>query len=289
MAYAPCSIQTLFNGVGKAYFKVEESLKEATDQSLYEALSRLGESADAQVWSSVTDKGRTPPALLKVTGWLEHLPQVRDSRRLREAALALKDKHKDGELGGILSGLDKAVDRHFERGRTVLDGHGSRLTLLKTIIYGSNIPSEGAKHWRTVPADNQQYPAIIKQWMASIFRANIGQTEPHTFVFVLSEEQRSRFLDLQSALRTNENSGIEVDSCYQAFVWSIVTATVGRDWKDVTQRFMWLRALRPCGNFYSAASFTPDLAKIKYFIRQTTLLQAFIGGTQAEGEESDVE
>ena len=55
-------------------------------------------------------------------------------------------------------------------------------------------------------------------------------------------------------------------------------------WTDVIQQWIWLKALRPDGNFYPASSFTPDLAKLKYIMRQTVLIQAFIEHFQDDEE-----
>ena len=62
---------------------------------------------------------------------------------LREKALALKGKHKEDELGGILQGLAAVVDQIFERRRSVLEGWGCKLTAQKMLMYGASIPSEG--------------------------------------------------------------------------------------------------------------------------------------------------
>lgn len=64
------------------------------------------------------------------------------NRTLHADALALKARWKEDELGGILPGLKEAVDRIFESGQTMLNGHSSKLTLLKLLIHGKNIPSE---------------------------------------------------------------------------------------------------------------------------------------------------
>ena len=55
-------------------------------------------------------------------------------------------------------------------------------------------------------------------------------------------------------------------------------------WTDVIQQWIWLKALWPNENFYPASTFTPDLAKLKYIMRQTTLIQAFIEPFQDDKE-----
>jgi hypothetical protein len=48
------------------------------------------------------------------------------------------------------------------------------------------------------------------------------------------------------------------------------------------QQWVWLRALHTDGNFSGAASLTLDLAKLKYVMRQTMLLQVFIDQPESE-------
>lgn len=142
--HRPCKVQTLFQGLGKAYFEVQPEAKEPEGSRLRDALSKVGASSDGSGEAAIaTDQDRTPPALLRVTGWNDHLPDVRAKRTLRANALALKAKRKADELGGILPGLDAAVDKVFERGRTVLNGRSSKLTVLKLLMHGEDIPSEG--------------------------------------------------------------------------------------------------------------------------------------------------
>lgn len=142
--YRPCAIQALFNSIGKVFFEVRDILPNENDIAILQAaLMDVGTSCNDGTAVIATDKDRTPPALLRVTGWGDYLPQVRASRTLRERALALKDRLKADELGSILQVLPAAVNGLFKLGRTLLDGHSSKLTALKVIIHGANIPSEG--------------------------------------------------------------------------------------------------------------------------------------------------
>ncbi|KAG6371993.1 hypothetical protein JVT61DRAFT_9012 [Boletus reticuloceps] len=143
--YSPCNLQALFNSVGKVFFQVLDGLARDKDVALrHMALLDVGMSWNVDGTAAIaTDKDRTPPALLRVTGWADYLPQVRASRGLRAKALALKDRLKPDELGGILQGLAEAVNGLFRLGQTLLNGRSSKLTALKIIIHGANIPSEG--------------------------------------------------------------------------------------------------------------------------------------------------
>ena len=135
--------QTLFQGLGKAYFEVQPEAKEPEGSRLQDALSKVGASSDRSGEAAIaTNQDRTPPALLRVTGWNNHLPDVRAKRTLCTNTLALKAKRKVDKLSGILPGLDAAVDKVFKRGCTVLNGRSSKLTVLKLLMHGEGIPSE---------------------------------------------------------------------------------------------------------------------------------------------------
>jgi hypothetical protein len=47
-------------------------------------------------------------------------------------------------------------------------------------------------------------------------------------------------------------------------------------WANPIKRAIWLRALRPDGNFCEVSVLTPDLAKLKYFCNMTSLLEALM-------------
>ena len=110
--------------------------------------------------------------------------------------------------------------------------------------------------------------AILRSYLTS--SSFIGD---FSFTFFLSTQQQSALQALVDALRQKEQDGAMRSS--QDFLWTIVSAKDQGGWTDVIQQWMWLKALRPDGNFYPASSFTPDLAKLKYVMRQTVLIQAF--------------
>lgn len=139
-----------------------------------------------------------------------------------------------------------------------------------------------AKHWKPVPASNEQYSAMVNELLAAILRSSSLPSTSEGFKFVLSGEQQSSLQELEDALKKKDADGAA--SCCQKLLWSIVSAKGGDPWQDVTQQWVWLRALRPDGNFYGAGALTPDLAKLKYMMRQTTLLQAFVEQPESEEE-----
>ncbi|KAG1788380.1 uncharacterized protein HD556DRAFT_1312140, partial [Suillus plorans] len=67
---------------------------------------------------------------------------------------------------------------------------------------------------------------------------------------------------------------------YHNLAWSLVDADpdlcVVDRWANPIKRAIWLRALRPDGNFCEASTLTPDLAKLKYFCNITSLLEALM-------------
>jgi hypothetical protein len=67
---------------------------------------------------------------------------VRGDRKRRRAALDLKSQHTNDEHNGIFVRLAVAVDHHFEKASTILEGHPHKLTLAKILIHGKNIPRE---------------------------------------------------------------------------------------------------------------------------------------------------
>lgn len=143
-----------------------------------------------------------------------------------------------------------------------------------------------AKHWTPMPVSNKEYPwfvkelvtAILRSWSVTLMRDSDG------FIFVMSQEQESSLRALEGALRNRDTDRALAVSCCQSFLWEVVSAKDKGGWTDVTQQWVWLRALRADGNFYGASSLTPDLAKIKYLIRQMALLQAFVEPLGSEGE-----
>ncbi|KAG6371343.1 hypothetical protein JVT61DRAFT_9539 [Boletus reticuloceps] len=278
--YSPCNLQALFNSVGKVFFQVLDGLVRDKDVALqHMALLDVGMSWNVDGTAVIaTDKDRTPPALLRVTSWADYLPQVRASHGLRAKTLALKDRLKPDELGGILQGLAEAVNSLFRLGQTLLNGRSSKLTALKIIIHGANIPSAGATHWTPLPESNQNYSRFLTEMLTVILRSHLRASSKTTttvagFSFFLSTQQTSSLQVLAEALGRKERDGV-LQHC-QDFLWKVVSAKDRGDWTDVIQQWTWLKALRPDRNFYPASSFTPDLAKLKYMIRQTVLIQAF--------------
>jgi hypothetical protein len=137
-------VQTLFQDLGKAYFEMQADVKEGEDSDVWDTLIKVGASSDRNREAAIaTDTDQTPPALLRVTGWNDHLPNVCFNKTVCTNALALKANCKPHKLGGILPGLNTMVNTIFELTHTLLNGHSRRLTVLKPLMHREDIPSEG--------------------------------------------------------------------------------------------------------------------------------------------------
>ncbi|KIK75614.1 hypothetical protein PAXRUDRAFT_18839 [Paxillus rubicundulus Ve08.2h10] len=148
VTHRPCKVQTLFHG----------DLGTALDQLVSSVMNGGNVTPDATC---------TPDALLRVTGWEDFMPEARGQKKKREVLMALKDKHSPEELDGLLSRLSLTVNLHFEAGWVVLDRHGCRFTVLKTLIHGANIPSE----WSAVSRRVDKHELMF---------GNNDSTEPNT-------------------------------------------------------------------------------------------------------------
>lgn len=120
--------------------------------------------------------------------------------------------------------------------------------------------------------------------LSAILRSHLAASSPTdpSFSFFLSPQQQSTLEALLEALRQKHTA--DAVECCQSFLWTVVSAKDQGGWTDVIQQWIWLKALRPDGNFYPASSFTPDLAKLKYIMRQTVLIQAFVEHFQDDEE-----
>ncbi|KAG6379837.1 hypothetical protein JVT61DRAFT_10386 [Boletus reticuloceps] len=117
--------------------------------------------------------------------------------------------------------------------------------------------------------------------LTAILRSQLGtQTGSTTgadasFSFILSTGQRSSLQALKEALQQKERDQDQETQCCQDFLWMLILAKDRGGWTDVIQQWIWLKVLHPDGNFYPVTSLTPDLAKLKYLMCQTVLIQAF--------------
>jgi hypothetical protein len=64
---------------------------------------------------------------------------------------------------------------------------------------------------------------------------------------------------------------------FHHFMWSLMDGPSfhgGQPWGNVIQRFIWLKALQPDGEFYEATDLALDLTKLKYWVNSTALIHA---------------
>jgi hypothetical protein len=128
--------------VGNKYFEVGEGLAPATTPNLRDALERsfLSTLEPAAVVSADTERERTP--LIRFMAWDTFREDIRQDPKRNRAAHDIKSHHTDIEHDGIFVRLADAVDHHFEKAATILDGNPHRLTLAKILVHGENIPRE---------------------------------------------------------------------------------------------------------------------------------------------------
>jgi hypothetical protein len=137
-----CKVQQLFAGIGKKYFEVGEGLAPGVPPNLRDTLKRsfLSTLESAMVVPMNTDRERTP--LVRFMAWDTFGMDIRGDPKRRRAALDLKSQHTSDEHNGIFVRLAVAVDHHFEKASTILEGHPHKLTLAKILVHGKNIPRE---------------------------------------------------------------------------------------------------------------------------------------------------
>jgi hypothetical protein len=119
---------------------------------------------------------------------------------------------------------------------------------------------------------------MIVQFLRAIVRLHIQIGHGSNFSFQLDDAQEHAL----TALITHLNSTDDVldekaITRLHEFLWSLMNSSSfhkGAPWANVIQRFIWLRALRRDGNFYEVTDYTPDLAKLKYFLNGTSLVHA---------------
>lgn len=112
---------------------------------------------------------------------------------------------------------------------------------------------------------------------------------PSKFSFQLDPAQEHALVALLAHMNFSNNVLDETAiTMLHEFLWSLINADSfhkGEPWANVIQRFIWLKALRRDGNFYEVTDYTPDLAKLKYFLNSTCLLHALWYQRESELDE----
>jgi len=132
----------MFTGVGNSYFEVAANLESGGSPDLRSSLSRLLEPRleAALVTAPSTERERTP--LIRFMGWDLVMQDVRNIAKQRAAVNLTKEKHNEEEHGGIFVRLREAVEDHFLKAFTILDGHPHRFTILKIMFHGRSVPRD---------------------------------------------------------------------------------------------------------------------------------------------------
>ncbi|KAG2121482.1 hypothetical protein DEU56DRAFT_927410 [Suillus clintonianus] len=278
VCHRPCKVQRLFTGVGGSFFEIGQKILPGARPNLKETLKAtfLPAIDVPLVVPADTERERTP--LVKFMGWDKFQNDVRMNPAQRRAAEQIKKKHTEEEHGGIFPRLAIAIQDHFVRAATILDGHPQRLSLAKILIHGDAIPRESNSHWKPISAENSEYANFMLQLFRNIIRIHLGFALD--FSFSLSALQTRRLEDLLTVLRDEAASPRKRMIAYHDLAWSFVNTDPSLcatdHWGNPIQRAIWLRALRADGNFCEANILTPDLAKIKYLCNMTSLLEALM-------------
>jgi hypothetical protein len=141
-----------------------------------------------------------------------------------------------------------------------------------------NHPLLHRDYWSPVSENNTSYCDMIVQFLRAIIRLHAQDGHPSNFSFQLDDAQKHALVALITHMDFTGNVlDDKAITRLHEFLWSLMNASSfhkGERWANVIQRFIWLRALRRDGNFYEATDYTPDLAKLKYFLNGTSLVHA---------------
>ncbi|KAG2062723.1 hypothetical protein BDR04DRAFT_1123747, partial [Suillus decipiens] len=183
----------------------------------------------------------------------------------------LKSQHRPEEFQGFLTALDSLVKAYFRMAPEVLEGNPQRFTICKLLLHGDDIKKDSE---------------LIVQFLRAILRLHLTPDHPSKFSFGLHANQidalrafvvcidrsdRDENLDLGG-----DGDGDGMKKLHE-FLWTLMDGAsvhAEENWANVIQRFIWFKALRRDGNFYESTDFTPDLAKLKYFVNSTCLIHA---------------
>ncbi|KAG1846986.1 hypothetical protein DFJ58DRAFT_843305 [Suillus subalutaceus] len=268
--------QQLFDSVGRTYFMVDPNdslqnkdlakvLNDTFVPSLYVPV----------VQPSLSPEERRP--LIKAMSWDVFMPNLRSDPAQVKAIQKLKEKHSPAECHGVLSALKDLMQAHMDMAATILDGNPHKLTLAKALLNGSNVTDKSV-YWVPISDNNTSYCDTIVQFLRAIVRLRFQNDHPSKFSFQLDPAQEQTLVALITHMNDSNNSLDETAiTRLHEFLWSLMNAESfhkGEPWENVIQRFIWLRALRQDGNFYEATDYTPDLAKLKYFLNSTCIVHA---------------
>ncbi|KAG2358663.1 hypothetical protein BDR07DRAFT_1489182 [Suillus spraguei] len=284
MTYEEAFIQQLFESVGRVYFVVIQPppFEKAIDIRKVLANS-FPPSVDipAVPRAAVPDEERR--SLIKVMAWDCFMQDVRCQKSQVKILEALKGQHRPEEFNGFFTTLDFLVKAYFHMAPELLEGNSQRFTICKLLLHGDDVKKD-SDHWRPISKKNTSYSELILQFLRAIVRLYLTQDHPSKFSFGLHPNQIDALDAFVALFDQNDhgddlNLGSDGDAMKRLheFLWTLMDGAsvhAEENWANVIQRFIWFKALRRDGNFYESTDFTPDLAKLKYFVNSTCLTHA---------------
>ena len=142
-SYRPCQVQQLFTGIGHAYFEIDADLQSSAVQpDLRTSLKKMVQTIHSSaIVPPDTERERTP--LIRCMDWDTFMPNLRMDPKKRHAVQLLTQKHTPEEHDGIFPPLVQAVQLHFDKAASIINGIPSKMAYAQTLVHGANIPREG--------------------------------------------------------------------------------------------------------------------------------------------------
>ncbi|KAG1791925.1 uncharacterized protein HD556DRAFT_1444992 [Suillus plorans] len=284
MSYKEAFIQQLFGSVGRVYFVVVQPSPSGQAINIRDVLANsfpCSLDIPAVPCNIVPDEEQR--SLLKVMAWDCFMQNVHCEKLQVKILEILKGQHRPEEFRGLFTNMDSLVKTYFHIAPELLEGNPQRFTICKLLLHGDDV-RKNSDHWCPISNKNTSYSELIIQFLRAIVRLYLTQDHPSEFSFGLHPNQISAlhaFLVCMDQSNSGEvlNLGSDSNSMkgLHEFLWTLMDGTsvhAEENWANVIERFMWFKALRWDGNFYESTDFTPDLARLKYFVNSACLIHS---------------
>ncbi|KAG1844369.1 hypothetical protein F4604DRAFT_1937570 [Suillus subluteus] len=284
MTYEEAFIQQLFESVGRVYFVV---IQPPPSEKAIDIRNVIANSFPASIDIPAVPRTAVPDeerrSLIKVMAWDCFMQDVRCQKSQVKILETLKGQHRPEEFYGFFTTLDFLVKAYFHMAPELLEGNPQRFTICKLLLHGDDVKKD-SDHWRPISNKNTSYSELIVQFLRAIIRIYLTQDHPSNFSFGLHPNQIDALDAFVVCIDQNDHGedldlGSDGDAMKKLheFLWTLMDGAsvhAEENWANVIQRFIWFKALRRDGNFYESTDFTPDLAKLKYFVNSTCLTHA---------------
>lgn len=118
---------------------------------------------------------------------------------------------------------------------------------------------------------NETYEDLFNEIFRAVIRKLRGH--PYSLDFPLTVSQRASADRLVRALLNPASTKMQDADFLQDFAWDLVSEKRTQAWGNIFQFILAFLALRVDGTYTCATNLSPELAKIKYFIRTTCMTQ----------------